>query len=198
MRANLLWVLAVIGTVPLNAQSPWGITVELNKSGYSAAAYDSSTPKLAVGPGWPTMLTLRLQRTGERHGLAMGVTYVNAPLAGWVDDVTLILASSNELVEIAPEWRYLIARPASGARWITHLGPVFDAWGPSAEPIRWRVGGMAGVTLEFPLSAGWQVGIRGDFAMTGSYLRPEDDDDQLDVEPTMRRTRIGLGITRRL
>lgn len=198
MRTNLLWALTVAGAVPLSAQSPWAITVEVSKSGFSAAAYDSSTPRLAVGPGWPTMLTLRLQRTGERHGLAVGVTYVNAPLAGWVEDVTLILERSNELVEIAPEWRHVLARPASGARWVAHLGPVFDGWGPSGEPIRWRIGGMAGATLEFPLSTGWQVGIRGDFSMTGSYLRREDDDDQIDVERSMRRTRVGLGITRRL
>ncbi len=194
----LLAFLLVSPTGPLLAQRPWGITFEATRGAYSPAAHDTGSPPATVEAWSPTQFSLRLERSGTRHGVAVAISYMHAPLGGSVEEITVLIRSRVEMVEIAPEWRYLLAAPASGARWVLHLGPVFDGWGPSAEPIRWRVGGMAGVTLAFPLSPRWEVGIRSDFAMTGSYFRPEDDDDEIDVEPTMRRTRIGLGITRRL
>jgi hypothetical protein len=198
MRSFLAAVTLLLFASPLAAQRRWGLTLEVARAGYSAAAHDSSAPRVAVGPSGPTLLTLRLDRSGTKSGPGLGITYTNAPIGGSVDEVTVLIARSLELVEIAPEWRVLVREGSTGARLVAHLGPVADGWGPEAEPIRWRFGGMAGATLEFPLSTGWRVGIRGDFAVTGSYLRREDDDDEIDVEPTMRRTRIGLGITRRL
>lgn len=198
MRSSICTLLSMLIATPAVAQSQWALTIEATQASYSAAAYDTSTPRVAAGPSGPVLVSLRVQREGPAHGFGLGVTYTNAPLGGWVEDVTVLIAGSLELVEIAPEWRVRLREGQTGARLVGHLGPIFDAWAPSGEPVRWRVGGMAGVTLEFPLSAGWQVGIRSDFALTGSYLRPEDDNDEIDVEPTMRRTRIGLGITRRL
>jgi hypothetical protein len=198
MRSLLLLLCVLASVRQLAGQRPWALTFEATRGAYSPAARDTSTPPAIIEAWSPTQFTFRLERSGRNHGVAIAISYMHAPLGGSIEDVTLLVRNQIEMIEIAPEWRYRLILAQRGARLVTHIGPIADGWGPNLEPIRWRIGGMAGLTLAFPLTERWEVGIRSDFAITGSYLRPEDDDDQIDVEPTMRRTRIGLGITRRV
>jgi hypothetical protein len=198
MRSWIALILSAIVGTTAQAQGSWSLALETSRATYTPAAYDTSTPRISIGAWGPMLFTARLSRSGAPHGFGLAVSYMNAPLGGEVEEVALFIRRSLQMVEIAPEWRFLLVEAPTGARLVASAGPIADGWGPSAEPIRWRIGAMAGATLEFPLSDRWRVGIRGDFAITGSYLNPEDDDEEIDLEPTMRRTRIGLGITRRL
>ena len=183
----------------LSAQADWRLTLDLGATRFSAQVHDSSsTDRVFVRPWRPTMYTARVTRETGRLGLGLGLGYAKAPVAGNIDDFVLMLGDEERLIEIAPELRYLVGTTTSGAALRLHFGPVLDIWTPDGAETRSAWGALGGASLELPLAGAWGVEIRADLAVTQSNITDEETSAEIIREPTLRRGRLALGVTRRL
>lgn len=193
-------IFVVLGAVAprLAAQDRWTMTLEAGQAIYSRAAHDTGTPPVSVHVWRPTLFTLRVARQLGRFSAAIGVTYGKSGLGGSIEELTVVQRGQFEIGEVAPELGVQLFRTSTSAELRLHAGPVWDLWGPAGYEFRTRIGGMGGVTLALPLMAGWRVDLRGDLAVTGSYLNKADETPDVHRDAIMRRGRIALGVTRRL
>lgn len=197
-RSLLILFLLVPFHHALAAQGHWSMTLERGFTTVSSTAHDTSSPVVRLVPWHPTFYTLRLAKEGDRHGFALALTYGNGELAGTVDDAVIIPGISLDVAEVAPELSYRFATTPNGAVLRAHLGPVLDLWFPSGDDMRTTWGGQVGTTLTLPLSANWAVALRGDFTLTTGEVKKDEATAEIIRESTLRRGRLGLGITKHL
>lgn len=183
---------------PLAAQGAWTLTLDRGATSFSSTAHDTSSPPVRLVPWHPTLYTLRLERRWGRSGLGVGISYGAGVLAGRVEDVVVIPGLSLDLAELAPEVSRALVTTSRGATLRVQAGPLMDLWIPSGEDIRATFGGAAGATLVLPLSARWEVAVRGDIAVTSGEVTPGEASAEIIRARTLRRGRLGLGITRHL
>src|ERR1041384_3153450 len=197
---HLLLLTGLLSTVvpAAAAQTSWSATFEVGKAVFSSAARDSGADPAHIRPWHPTLLPLRLARRGERIGFGLALGYAGGQEAVNFGDFVVLPGTDLGLLEIAPEIDGAVRTPGAGAALRWHLGPILDFWWPSGADPRVRAGAEAGGSLSFPLTERWRFDVRGDLAMTASYLNPDEATDGLRREHTMRRGRLGLGITRQL
>jgi hypothetical protein len=198
MRYRLLLSVLCLGPGRISAQARWQLTFEAGITTFSAAAHDTSTDRIYIRPWRPTSYTLRLLRNGERLGAGLGLTYIPSSLGVNTADFSFSSSGELQVLEIVPELRYRIGATAPGVELLAHAGPVFEIWAVKGADPRGRIGGLAGATLAFPLAASWRIDLRGDLAMTPSYLNRDEDTAEIHRERSMRRGRVALGLTRRL
>lgn len=199
MRAMLLTLtLCTLAVRPLYAQAAWTGAFELGKATYSSAATDSGSDPAHLRPWHPTLFTLRVAREGAGLGLGVAVSFASGQEGVNVDDFVVLPGSSLRLLEFAPELRgpLLVTRRDATLRW--HAGPIIDFWWPSGVDPRRRIGGVAGLTLALPMTEAWRITLRGDLALTSSYLTPAEASGSLHRDHTMRRARLAIGIARHL
>ena len=195
---TLLFLALAARSTPALAQSRWSLTLERGWSTYSAAAKDTSADPGRLRPYRPAIYTMRLARERGRLGLALAV---GGALGQWsvnFGDFYVLPDESLHLIEVAPEIRYRLGGTSVGAVAILHLGPTLTFWSPSGEDQRQRLGVQAGGTLSLPLTGRWAVDLRGDVAVSRSLMNEDEESAAVSREPTMRRGRLALGLTRRL
>ena len=199
MRAvTLVLTLSALATRSLPAQRTWTGALEIGKATYSSAATDTGSDPAHLRPWHPTLFTLRLAREGSGLGLGIAMSYASGQEGVNVGDFVVLPGSSLRLLEIAPELRgpLLVTGRDATLRW--HAGPILDVWWPSGVDPRRRFGGAAGLTLALPLAESWRVTLRGDVALTASYLPPAEAGGGLHRDHSMRRGRLAFGVARHL
>jgi hypothetical protein len=194
----LILVLTVILPTALSAQGRWTLTLESGLTTYSSAAHDTASPSTHLRPWRPVLYSLRLSHDRDRLGFGVALGAAHGRLGIDVEEFALQPGETIDLVEFAPEISYRLGETSRGAVLRAHAGPVLDVWMPSGEDPRYRFGGQVGVTLRLALTARWAVTLRGDVAVTPSFLDEGDETPDLRRDGTMRRGRLGIGIARRL
>ena len=181
------------------AQEPWRITAEAGITSFSEAFHDSSTPPLSIGAWRPMMYTFRLTGHLGRVGVGLGASLVKSGMGGG-DGTGVVVVFEDQLVllELAPEVRVPLLTDRHGTRLVIHAGPVWDHWSLIGEHGRSRKGGLGGFTLSFPVGASWRTDLRGDLALTGSFLEKSEAVSGVQRPSHMRRSRLALGISRTL
>lgn len=195
---GVLILLAAAVPSTASAQAGWHLTLERGSTTFSAAAHDTSADQVQVRPWHPATYTFRLVRESRRLGFGVALTYSNGPVAANIDDFVLLPGDTQLLIELAPELRYPLIAASSGVTLRIHVGPVVDIWTPSGDDTRTVFGGLGGLTMSFPIAGRWQADLRADVAVTGSNVTKDEASDGIVREPTMRRGRLGIGITKRL
>lgn len=192
-------LIGALAAAPAQAQEPWRLTAEAGMTSFSEAFHDSSTPPIAIGAWRPTMYTLRLTGHLGKLGVGFGASLAKSGMGGG-DGTGVVVVFEDQLVllELAPEIRVPVIADRHGTRLIVHAGPVWDHWSLSGEQGRSRRGGLGGFTLSFPVGASWRTDLRGDIALTGSFVEPAEAVGGVQRPSHMRRSRLALGITRTL
>lgn len=200
MRRILLIMLALVGFTSgeAEAQSDWRLTLDVGATAFSAAAHDTSADPVQLRPWHPRIYSLRVTRDAGRLGVGMTLGISEGALGVNVQDFAVLDGTNAPLIELAPELRYRLVAIGSGGTLHLSIGPVIDLWMPQDADARTVCGGIGAATLSLPLAGSWLVDVRGDLAVTGSLLTPEEESPELIRESTMRRGRIALGITKKL
>lgn len=199
MRPTLsLALLALLAAPPAAAQTTWRLSAEIGRTSYSWAVRDTSADPVSLRPWHPSIWSLRLARDARRFGLAFTFGFAFGAEGGTVADFTILPGTDLNLAEFAPEVRYLLHRTTTGAELRVHAGPVADIWWPTAATARMRLGAQAGGEFSLPYSERWAVTLRGDAAITPTYVSKEEAGTELRRPSSMRRARIGIGVTRRM
>lgn len=193
---SLFLVLALARATTAEAQ--WSLTLERGSTSFSATAHDTSSPPIRLVPWHPALYTLRLTRGQGRFGWGIALGYGGSDLGGRVGDVTILPGATLQVVELAPEFSYMLRRTARGGVVRAYAGPLVDRWFPSGDDPRSSVGGFAGAALALPVSDRWELALRADFAVLTSELTKAEASAGVIREPTMRRGRFALGVTRHL
>ena len=197
-RILLLCLASIVVGGRVSAQTEWRLTLEGGFTAFSSAAHDSSTDRADIEPSLPMGFTGRLVRESPRFGVGLAITGAPGNDAVLFEDAKITLNSDLWFFEVAPEVRLALGRTSSGAAVWVHAGPTVDVWNASGMETQVRLGGLGGATLTLPLAANWQVDLRGDLAVTGSYVPKDEEGPDLILPKTMRRGRFAVGITRRL
>lgn len=198
MRRLLTGVLLLCAAPQVAAQTRWTLTGELGTNRFSRAAHDSSTPPVSLGAWRATSYTLRLARAEAERSVALSAGLTSSPFAAWIDNVAVVQGGELALYEFGLTYGRRVLRSGRGAALRLEAGPVLHIWTMSGEDPRARLGAQLGTVLELPMTERWRVDLRGDLTLTRSWMRPEDEEGGITRESTMRRGRLGLGITRRL
>lgn len=192
-----LTLFAILCPPAAAAQSSWHLSAEIGKTSYSWAVRDTGADPVSVRPWHPSIWSLRFARDSRRMGIALTVGFASGQEGGSIGDFAILPGTDLNLVEFAPEVRYLLHRTATGAELRLHAGPLADIWWPSGADGRTRFGGLLGGECSLPYSERWAVTLRGDAAITPTYVSDEEAGG-LHRPSSMRRVRFGLGVTRRL
>lgn len=196
-----LWIgvvmLAII-TRSLHAQATWRLTLDAGATSFSSAAHDTNPDVTHLRPWHPTIYSIRVSRDAGKFGASLTLAAAGGPLGVNIHDFVLLDGTDLGLIEVAPEFRYRLASTSAGASVHLSAGPVIDVWMPEGEDPRTVYGGIGALTLSLPLAGSWLVDIRGDLAVTQSFITEEEENPGLIRDDTMRRGRVALGITKKL
>lgn len=195
---SLAWTLLHLLPSVLAAQGAWSGTFEVGKATFSSAARDTSADPVHLRPWHPTLFTLRLSRQGSRLGVALALSYSGGQEGVNIGEFVVLPGTDLRLIEFAPELSGRVTTSRVGAELRWHAGPLLDTWWPSGGDPRTRAGAQVGATFSLPMTDRWRFDLRGDLAATGSYLTAEESTGGIHRDHTMRRGRLGLGLTRRL
>lgn len=180
------------------AQTGWTLTGEVGANRFSRAAHDTSSPAVSLGAWRPTSYTLRLARSGTQGVLTLSAGFTPGSFAAWIENVAVVQDGELALYEFGLSYGRRIVHTGAGAAIRVEGGPVVHLWTMSGEDPRTRLGAQIGTVVELPMTERWRVDVRADLTLTKSWMRPEDEDAEITREPTMRRGRLALGLTRRL
>lgn len=192
LAAICLWPSALVG------QGHWTLTAERGWTTYSSASHDTSAPPVHLRPWRPAVYTVRIAHESGRFGLAIGAGVAFGEWGVNIDDFVVLPDESLQLIEIAPEASLRLDSGTPGTALRLHAGPLLDVWKPAGEDPRQRLGVQAGATLSVPLAGRWTLDLRGDVAVTRSLMNEDEESAAVSRDPSMRRGRLALGITRRL
>lgn len=197
-RIRLLLILALSLALPRAARAQWTLTLERGGTTFSAAAHDTSSPPIRLIPWHPAVYSLRVMRTKGRIGWGVALGYGGSELGGKVGNVVILPGGTLGVVEVAPELSYAVRATAQGAALRAYAGPLLDRWFPSGDAARTSYGAFAGAALTLPFTSRLEVSLRADFALMTSEVTKDEASAELIREPTMRRGRFALGVTRHL
>lgn len=198
LRHRSTLILALFVAMPAAAEAQWTLTLERGSTTFSATAHDTSSPPVRLVPWHPALYSLRLSHTHGRFGWGIALGYGSSDLGGKVGDVTVLPGGTLQVLELAPELSYLLRSNSHGAVLRAYAGPLLEHWSPAGDDPRSSVGGFAGAALAVPLADRWDLALRGDLALMTSELTKAEASASVIREPTMRRGRFALGITRHL
>lgn len=198
MRSLLTGVLLLCLAPAAVAQTRWTLTGEMGANRFSRAAHDSSSPAVSIGAWHATSYTFRLARGDDVRTLALSAGFTSSPFGAWIDNVAVIQGGELALFEFGLSYGRRVIHSGRGAALRLEGGPVLHVWTMSGEDPRTRLGALLGAVVELPVTERWRVDLRTDLTLTKSWMRPEDEDDEITRESSMRRGRLALGITRRL
>lgn len=183
---------------PGTAQTAWRLTFSASTTSFSPAAQDTSADPVQLRPWHPVLYSLAVTRDGRRIGAGLGVTIAAGEVGANVGGFAVLPGQRLDLVEVAPELRWLARRTSTGAELRVRLGPVWEVWWGGGLDPRHGWGAKAGALLMLPVTGRWDLEVATDLTVARGLYRPEDADPGITINRTMRRTQLGLGIARRI
>ena len=180
--------LSAAAAVPLSGQ--WEVSAEIGVARFGGSSRDSTGTR--VGPYRPTTLALSLGREVGRARVSLTVLHAKTGLAAEGPTVAVVQYDLGSLWEVAPEFAIVVARFGAGVAARVEAGPAFDFWNFDGEH-RNRVGGRAGVTLEWPLARALIGSLRVGGVLTGSVFDPADVPAGVERLAT-RRLAVAIGL----
>jgi len=187
--------LLIAGRPALVAQ--WSVAVEATASYYGGTSRDGEADPTAFRPHHPTSVGLRVDRRFGRLGLGVGAALAGADLVAENNSVGAILKDALDLFEVAPEVALLLGRTGPGLAVRVHAGPLIDVWSPQGGDTRTRLGGQAGLSLEWPATRRFAGSLRGAAALTGSLFKQGELPPGFERRAMWRRS-VSLGLRYRL
>ncbi len=187
--------LAVAPLPRLTAQ--WSVTVEATASYFGGASRDTGADPTAIRPHHPISLGLRVDRRFGRLGIGVAAARAAPDMIAENHGGGIVAKGALDWYEVAPEVAVLLGKRESGAAVRVHAGPLIDIWSPDGADTRTRVGGHAGVSLEWPLSVRFAGSIRAAAAVTGSLFDPGELPPGFERRVMWRRS-VSLGLGYRL
>ena len=187
--------LAVAPLPRLAAQ--WSVALEAAFSYYGGGSRDTAADPTAIRPHHPTLVGLRLDRRLGRLGVGVAAALAGPDVIVENSQAGTILKDALDLFEIAPEANLVLGRTDGGVAVRVHAGPLIDIWSPDGADTRARVGGHAGLSLEWPLSLRFAGSIRAAAAVTGSLFDPGELPPGFERRVMWRRS-VSLGLGYRL
>jgi len=180
---------------PLAAQ--WSLALETAFSHYGGGSRDTAADPTAIRPHDATLVGLRLDRRFGRLGIGVAAALAGPDVIAENSSAGAIVKGALGLFEIAPEAAVLVGRTQSGVAVRFHAGPLIDVWAPEGEDARTRVGGHAGLSLEWPFSARFAGSVRAGVALTGSLFNEAELPGGFELRGLWRRS-VSLGVRYRL
>ena len=175
----------------------WSVAVEATASYYGGTSRNGEADPTAFRPHHPTSLGLRVDRRFGRWGVGVGAAVAGADLIAENGSVGAILKDALDLFEVAPEVALLLGRTGPGLGVRVHAGPLIDVWSPQGGDTRTRLGGQAGLSLEWPVTRRFAGCLRGAAALTGSLFKQGELPPGFERRAMWRRS-VSLGLRYRL
>src|SRR3989441_8718036 len=197
MRYPALPLLGLLLVSQPRLAAQWSLTVEATASYYGGTSRDSGADPTAFRPHHPTSLGLRVDRRFGRLGLGVGAALAGADLIAENSSVGAILKDALDLFEVAPEVAVTLGRTGPGLAVRVHAGPLIDVWSPQGGAPRTRLGGQAGLSLEWPVTRRFAGSLRGAAALTGSLFKQGELPPGFERRAMWRRS-VSLGLRFRL
>jgi hypothetical protein len=185
-----LVAIALTAGAPVSLWSQWQIGGEIGVARFGGTSRDTDGTKVA--PYRPTTLALSLGREVGRARVSLTVLHAKTGLAAEGPTVAVVQYDLGSLWEVAPELAIVVARVGAGVAARVEAGPAFDFWNFDGEH-RNRVGGRAGVALEWPLARALAGSLRVGGVLTGSVFDPADVPAGVERLAT-RRLAVAIGL----
>ena len=196
IRISLAALICAVGTVPIQAQErSWGLVAEAGLASFSGHSKSTSEPQEGH-PGGASTWGIRLDRTRDHVRLTLGVLYATSGLEIESSEASAQAKGILKVYEISPEISFVLFQPRDGAVRL-HLGGVIDHWSPTDADGRTRLGGLAALSLEVPLSDRISVQVRGEATLTGSLFNEDEVPSDYERKSGIRQ-RWSLGTRYRL
>jgi hypothetical protein len=185
--------------MPPRLTGQWSVALEATASYYSGASRDTGADPISIRPHHPTSLGLRLDRRVGRLDVGVGAALAGPDVIAENSGVGAIIKNALDLFEIAPEAALLVGQTPARERVAlrVHAGPLIDIWAPQGEDARTRLGGHAGLSLEWPLGARFAGSVRAAAALTPSLFRDGELPAGFERRALWRRS-VSLGLRYRL
>jgi hypothetical protein len=198
-RRFTLILLLVGGVVsPAVAQGPWSIFVAGGAAGFGGTS-NPTGPVDAVSqykPGATTRFHLGAARAFGRVSVAIDASYAKAGLNASSDGFQAVLSPAFTLYDFRLLANYELARMGTGTTLLVGLGPMLQIWsGDAVTDTQTRLGAVAALTLNVPISRRFGLFTTGSLGVAGSAFDQETLDLVGGFEPVATWTReLGVGI----
>ncbi len=170
MPRTLALSLAIAAPGPLAGQ--WTVALEVGVARFGGTSRDSSGA--SVRPYRPTTFGVRVDRGWGATRIALAVLYAQTGLAGEGNGVAFVDYGAASLLELAAEVSIRVARFGAGVEARVEGGPALDVWTISGSDTRTRLGGLAGLALEWPLGGRFTGSLRATGALSESTFNPDE------------------------
>jgi hypothetical protein len=168
-------VLLVVLAAPADAQSGWGIGLEVGiQRLWGASGPLPGSEELAFRPYRPTHVGVRVDRDVGGLRLGFGARYAQCAAGGEYPGGATLFTEGFTLLELAPEAGMRLVRLGGGAAVRSFGGPVISIWGPPDDASRARLGVRVGLEVEAPVGSRVRLVTRLHAGVGGSAL---DEDD---------------------
>ena len=197
MRHPALLVLGLLIASQPRLAAQWSLAVEATASSYGGTSRDGGADPTAFRPHHPTSVGLRVDRRFGGMAVGVGAALAGSDLIAENSSVGAILKDALDLFEVAPEVALLLGRTGPGLAVRVHAGPLIDIWSPQGGDTRTRLGGQAGLSLEWPVTRRFAGSLRGAAALTGSLFKQGELPPGFERRAMWRRS-VSLGLRFRL
>ena len=168
-------MLLVVLAAPADAQSGWGINLEVGiQRLWGASGPLPGSEELAFRPYRPTYVGVRVDRNVGGLRFGFGARYAQCAAGGEYPGGATLFTEGFTLLELAPEAGMRVVRLGYGAAVRGFGGPVISIWGPPDDASRARLGARVGVEVEAPVGSRVGLVTRVHGGVGGSAL---DEDD---------------------
>ncbi len=197
MRHAVLLVLSLGAALPARLSAQWSVALEAAFSYYGGGSRDTAADPTAIRPHHPTIVGLRVDRRFGRLGVGVAAALAGPDVIVENSQAGAIIKDALDSYEIAPEAALVVGRTDGGVAVRIHAGPLVDMWSPAGADTRTRVGGHAGLSLEWPLSDRFAGSVRAAAALTGSLFENGELPGGFELRAMWRRS-VSLGVRYRL
>jgi hypothetical protein len=197
MRTRALLALGLALVAPAGLAAQWSVALEATASYYDGASRDTAADPISVRPHHATSFGLRLERCFGQVGVGVTAALAGPDVIAENSSAGAVVKDALGLFEIAPEATVLVGRTQSGVAVRFHAGPLLDVWTPEGADARTRVGGHAGLALEWPLSTRFAGSVRAGVALTSSLFNEGELPDGFELRAMWRRS-VSLAVRYRL
>lgn len=171
---RLVLMLGLVGpAAPLAAQRSWGIALEIGQVSFGGHARSSDTPETWGHPSGTRTWGFRVDRTGHKLGLSLGILAGSTGVEFENDQAAAEARNVLDLLEFAPEISIVVLQPKEAAVRV-HAGAVLDRWSPEGDNARTSIGGLGALSIDVPFSSRLSVQVRWQLTLTGSVFDGDD------------------------
>jgi hypothetical protein len=193
---DLTMVLSLALAPIAGARAQWHVGLELGTTHYGGSSHDTAGtggPE-TFRPGDATSVGLRVTRQfgrGRTAG-AIRISYAKPGLAAAAPGIVAADKSSGELIEVTGLVAVHVAGVGSSGAVRAELGPALHLWNLGGE--RARIGALAALAYEWPVSGRFTGAIRFEGAASRSWFDAGEPPPEYDLRTTWRYgVTLGLG-----